>query len=379
MSAQSPGAFPASQGRIRSGKVLPLSPFPSRTLFTLALNNQLVAAPAYRDGNGYFPIEGDRIVAYDLTLGTQRWLVPGSPDWAPTVGGDLLFVDQEDHIAALHTRDGSTAWTTPFAAKLVAPLAWDHDWLVAVTAAEVLAFRGTDGTLVWRQAIAGARATPSVDADRLYVSLNDGRVLALRMNTGVQIWQRKLAGPPNEILALGDRLVVGSNDNFLYSLKADDGTVDWLVRTGADVVSKPVADRDRVYFVSLDNVLRAVNRRNGVQQWKRPLAFRPTWPPLKAADTVMVAGIAGAVRAFFLNDGMPAGELGIDAATEIAAPLYAFSAPAALGPTVIAITRSIADGAAIVAVSRSIEPPVVAFSGLPGVSPIAVPKLPAGR
>ncbi len=35
-----------------------------------------------------------------------------------------------------------------------------------------------------------------------------------------------------------------ANDNFLYSLKAEDGIVDWRLRTGADVVSKPVADRE---------------------------------------------------------------------------------------------------------------------------------------
>jgi outer membrane protein assembly factor BamB len=328
----------------------------------------------YRDSYGYFPIEGDRIVAYDLTVGMQLWIVSAKPLWAPAVGSDLLFVDQEDHLAALRTSDGSTAWTTPFEEKLAAPLRWDHGWLMAVTATDLVAFRAADGTLVWRQAIAGARAAPSIDADRLYVSLNDGRVLALRLDTGAQIWERKLGGAPNEILALGDRLIVGSNDNFLYSLKTDDGAVDWLVRTGADVVSRPVVDRDRVYFVSLDNVLRALNRGNGVQQWKRPLPFRPAWPPLKAADTVVVAGIAGAARAFFLKDGKPAGELAIDAAGEIAAPLHAFTSKAALGPTVIAVTRTIADGATIMAVSRSIEPAILPLAPLPGIVPVLLPK-----
>jgi outer membrane protein assembly factor BamB len=67
---------------------------------------------------------------------------------------------------------------------------------------------------------------------------------------------------------------VGSNDNYLHSLNSSDGMTRWRSpRTGADVVSRPTADDDHVYFVSLDNV-RAVNRGNGVQQWKG-LTFRP--------------------------------------------------------------------------------------------------------
>jgi len=358
----------------RSGKTLPLSPFPSRTHFTLALNNQLTAPPAYLEGHGYFPIEGDRIVAYELTRGVQLWIASARPIWAPTIGGDLLFVAQEDGLTALRTGDGSTAWTMPFPDRLAASPVWDHEWLFVQTASEIRALRSADGTLVWRQAISGVRAAPVIDRERVYLSLNDGRVLALRQDTGVQIWQRRLGGPPNEILALDDRLFVGSNDNFLYCLETKDGAVAWRWSTGADVISRPVADRDHVYFVSLDNVIRSLNRRNGVQQWKKPLPFRPAWPPLKAADTVVVAGISGAPRAFLLKDGTGAGELTIDPASEIVAPLHAFTSATALGPMLIVVTRSIAVGDSIAAVSKAIEPTSVPIAPLPGLIPITVPK-----
>jgi outer membrane protein assembly factor BamB len=367
-------SVPPNPGAGRYGKNLPLSPFPSRTHFTLALNNQLTAPPAYDARFGYFPIEGDRIVAYDLLVGMQRWIVSAKPRSAPTVGGDLLFIDREDGISALHTSDGSMAWTAPLPKALVAPPVWDHGWLIAVTASELIAFRAADGSPVWRHDVTGVRAAPAIDADRLYVSLDDKRVVAFRIDTGARLWERRLGGPPNEILAAGDRLFVGSNDNYLYCLKAEDGTIEWRWQTGADVVSKPLADRDRVYFVSLDNVLRALNRRNGVQQWKRPLPFRPSWPPVRAADTVVVAGIAGSARAFLLKDGAPAGELTTEAGTEIVAPFHTFPSVATLGPMVIAVTHTIAEGATIVAVSRSIEPAAAPLVPLPGILPVAIPK-----
>ena len=125
--------------------------------------------------------------------------------------------------------------------------------------------------------------TPSraLAADRVYVPLADGRIVALRIDTGDVVWERRLGGPTTGLLALDDRVYAGSNDNFFYALDAADGRVAWRWRTGADVVGVPVVDERNVYFVSLDNVLRALSRRTGVQQWARLLPLRPTRGPLK--------------------------------------------------------------------------------------------------
>ena len=158
-------------------KVVTLSPFPGRLHFTLALNNRLVAPPAYKGKFGYFPIEDNRVVAYDLDSGTQRWLVEAAPLSAPAVSDELLFISQRDRISALHAADGTVAWETPFADSLAVPLFFTDGWLLAATAGEVHAFRATDGMRVWQQPIAGARAALAAAGNQLYVSLNDRRVV----------------------------------------------------------------------------------------------------------------------------------------------------------------------------------------------------------
>ena len=352
----------------------PLSPFPSRTLWTLPLNNALVMPPVYEGTFAYFSIEGDRIASYDVERGTLRWLVSARVRSAPAIGDGLLFLETADSITALHTSDGSVAWQVPFAGTLAAPLAYDNEWLIAAGRdGAVSAFRAADGTIVWHTDVGvPARATPSLAADHVYLSLEDGRVVALRVTNGGKVWERPLSAPPNEILALDGRVFVGSNDNFLYCLNTKNGQREWRVRTGADVVSRPIGDRDRVYFTSLDNVLRAVNVSNGVQQWKKPLPFRPLWSPLKAADTVVVGGIGGQLRGFFLKDGTPAGELpAVAGGGELKAPLHAFETAATFGPTVTTIMFTLATGASVKAVSRSVDPPVVTIlTPLPGVVPV---------
>jgi hypothetical protein len=193
-------------------------------------------------------------------------------------------------------------------------------------------------------------------------------VLALLIESGEQVWSRKLGGPPNEILALDDRLYVGSNDNFFYCLRASDGAVDWRWRTGGDVIGLPVVDEHRVYFVSLDNVLRALDRKSGAQRWKRPLPLRPTRGALQAGDDLLVSGIARTLPAYAMKDGSPAGEL--TAGGELAAAPFVFS-PGAL-PMVVTVTSDIVKGAVVAAAIRSIDPASVPIGPQP--NPIELPK-----
>ena len=103
---------------------------------------------------------------------------------------------------------------------------------------------------------------------------------------------------------------------------AIDGRVDWRWRTGGDTVGMPIADEHRVYFVALDNILRALNQISGNQHWMRPLPFRPSSGPVKAGRTLVVAGQAPTLRGYNVADGTAAGE--IQTPPEPAAPPHVF-------------------------------------------------------
>jgi outer membrane protein assembly factor BamB len=358
-----------------SSKDTPLSPFPPAPRWTLALTTSLVAHPAFDGPTGYFPIEGDQIVAYDLTTGTPRWTVSAHPQPNLTAGGGLLFFADSEALVALHAADGSVAWRVPFPTKLVASPIVTQGSLVAATQLAVLSIHVADGDIAWKRDLdSPVHGLMSTAADLLFVPVENGRVLALRVDNGDPVWERRLGGAPNDTRAVDDQVFVGSVDNYMYCLIARTGRVDWRVRTGADVVSASVLDDRRVYFVSLDNVLRALNRGHGVQQWKRVLPFRPAWNALRAADTLVVVGLSGAARAFYLKDGAPAGEMSLGNGVELAAPLHAFDSNLSLGPIIVAVTRSLATGAtSVTAASRSIEPPLLpAVQPLPGVLNVAV-------
>jgi outer membrane protein assembly factor BamB len=350
----------------------PLSLFPVAPLWTLALNADIVVPPAF-DGNlGFFALAGHRIACYELAHGKQQWIVDGNALLEPSAGNGLLYTAEPEALVARRDADGTIAWELPFADALVAPPVWDNGWLVVATSAhEVLAFRAVDGELMWRASLAGsAHARPALAADRVYVATDEGHVLALRVDTGAVVWDRVLDAAANDILALDDRLYVGSNDNHLYCLLAKDGSVDWRWATGGDVIGLPSHDARNVYFVSLDNVLRALDRKSGGQKWKAPLPMRPTRGPTQAGDVIMVTGLTPKVAAYAAKDGKPAGD--VPPAGDIAAAPHLVEAGGHALPSLILVTRDIAKGALVSAFARSIEPPIVPMAPLPNV--VKVPE-----
>jgi outer membrane protein assembly factor BamB len=268
-------------------------------LWSINLTGNPSAAPAYDQTQVYIPLKDGHLVAASLVDGHTIWSREAPTTAGIATGEDLVFVAGNDAISAFSRADGAPRWTTPISATLSAPMLWDTGWLfVATEAAEIIAIRAADGVVLWRQGVGSiVRARPAPTEERVYVSLEDGHMMALSLKDGMPIWQRKLAGTPVEGAALTDRIFVGSKDNFFYCLDAKSGDVKWRWRTGADLIGAPVIDDTRVYFLSLDNVLRALDRNNG----------SPSAGPIRVRDLLVVAGVSTSMYAFQMKNGKPAG------------------------------------------------------------------------
>jgi outer membrane protein assembly factor BamB len=398
-----PRPYPAPKRPTVKADSKPFPLTPAETVWGLALNSSMTAAPAYDGRRAYFSLEGDRVVAYDLMSGTREWMTTAHPLMQPAAGDGLLFLLEAATLKALRADDGSVAWELPIADTLAARPVWDNGWLILATeGGEIRAFRATDGHLIWtRDLKSPAHAAPALAADRVYVPTRDGRIVALRVESGELVWERRLGGAADEILALNDRLFTGSQDNFFYCVMAADGRVDWRWRTGGDVIGLPVADDRYVYFVALDNVLRAMNMVSGGQQWIRALPVRPAWGPVKAGATILVSGPQAPIRAYNVKDGKPTGTLtGVatlpppdppaDAAAKPAPPaappalqplppdVYLAAMPHVLEhplthlPVALLLFKDIAKGASATLVTHSVEPLLVdKLAALPNLIQIA--------
>ena len=310
--------------------------FPLEQMWSVDLSAP-AAWPAYDATQAYVPVRDGQLVAIALATGRVVWVVDQPTRVPPAVGDRTVFVASGQSIQALDTASGATRWQVSLDSAISAPLFWDTGWLIgALENGGLLALRSQDGQEIWRRQLAGrTQILASIAGERLFIPLEDGRVLSLDLNSGEHLWEQKLGGSPARILALDD-LFVGSTNNFFYCLSQKDGSVKWRWRTGADIIGPAVVDEHRVYFLSLDNVLRALDRRSGVQRWTRPMDMRAAAGPRPAGDTLLVSGVSPEIRSYRMIDGEPAGSY--QAPAELSAPPHIVGHPSPEGPHLVILT-----------------------------------------
>jgi outer membrane protein assembly factor BamB len=369
-----PAARAVKQNRSADDKT-PLPLFPVASVWTLALNNALTAPPAFRGSLAVFALEGEQIVAYDLSKGSRLWLTTITTNVEPAIGTNEVFIADDGGISALSLSSGELVWRQPFADTLATPPVVDRDRLILTTSSgDIVALRASDGMELWRQHLPAAPSSrPAVSATRAFVATADKQVVALNSDDGAVVWSRMLGGVGHDILPGDDRIFLGASDRVFYCLNTKDGEVAWRWPTGADAIGVPSADDRVVYFVSLDNLLRALNRSNGVQQWKSALAFRPISGPLKWSETLVVAGTEPVLQGFSTREGRSLGRYPVS--TELSAQPYLFVDNSRVFPVLVTISADIVGRATVTGATRDIEPAQLPLAPLPNVVP--VPTSPA--
>ncbi|MDP2317866.1 MAG: PQQ-like beta-propeller repeat protein [Acidobacteriota bacterium] len=277
------------------------------------------AAAGFDASTAFVPLKGGQLVAVDLDSGAVRWRLDVATPFTPATGDGLVFTITEATIEARDALTGATRWQAPLPGGAAVPLYWDTGWLLASTPnGDLAAFRAADGQLVWRQALGSAlAAAPAPALDRLFLPLADNRLVSVLLATGETTWSRKLGARITGLLALEDQLVFGTTAKDVVSVNLSSGRERWTWRVGGDVSGLPAADEHRIYFAARDNVLRAVDRKNGNLRWNASLPSRPSGSPLPLPNQVLMPLVSKAIAGFDLETGKPtvtveaAGEIGL--------------------------------------------------------------------
>jgi outer membrane protein assembly factor BamB len=184
-----------------------------------------------------------------------------------------------------------------------------QDRLFVAAGESLIAYQLADGAKLWTIELGAIEQRPAVHGARVYVPVADGQLVVLDLASGKQIWESSVGIKPTEPFVYDDRVYVGSAAKFFCSLKVRDGSETWCMQVGAAVTGGAVADASKVYFVALDNLLYALDRKNGARRWKADLRYRPSAGPSLVGKTVSAPGLSSRLQAFDAATGKPSGQL----------------------------------------------------------------------
>jgi outer membrane protein assembly factor BamB len=313
------------------------------------------------------------IVAYRLSNSAEVWRAELAADWPLSADDELVYVTSRDVIHALRLSTGEEVWRTK-TGQLTAPPLFDGGWVVAATVGSLAALRATDGAQVWRRELSTVEYAPVIDGDLLIVPLMDEALLALQLKTGETKWETPLGGRPAAPLASGGKLYVSASDKRFYALDADTGRIDWPRRVGAGPRGRAAADDDHVYFVALDNVLRALDRGNGALRWQTGLPYRPgPSGPVLIGSALIVPGDVTSVPVF-ARDGTTLPPV------SLSSTLVGISnaVPGAFDyPVVAVITGDLEHPWVLTLLETSTEPPPIPILPLTVMPGVAIPIVPS--
>jgi outer membrane protein assembly factor BamB len=281
--------------------------FPSSALWTVTVSARPVAAPVASDNRLFLALQSG-ISARRIADGSEVWLAAITADGPIAIVGDRLVVPSADSVHVLEAANGVVAWTAR-TGRLTAPVLAREGWLVTSAGDHLSAFRMTDGAHLWTQDIGAVAARPAADGALVYVPVADGRLLALELVSGKPVWEFEIGVAPTEPLAYGNRVYVGSAGKRFCSLTVERGREIWCFPVGAAVVGKAAADESRVYYVALDNLLRAHDLNNGQLRWWQDLKYRPSAGPVVVGKTVTAPGLTAQLRGFNVEKGTAAHSL----------------------------------------------------------------------
>ena len=334
-----------------------------------------VTQPPLSDGSRVFIAYAHELDAIAASDDHVLWTQPDALSCPMAADGALLFECRGTGIEGRRAVDGVVAWTLDNVTTK-APLVAHGGWLLVVTDKEILAIRDSDGAVVWRNPAGGVHLAPAVDGDDLYLGADDGRLLALSLATGAERWHVFVQGGITALAAAYGRTYAGGGDKKLYGFDGRDGQPirGWPWRIGAFIVGRIAVDEDHVYFASLDNIARALDRRNGNQRWDHLLSDRTPEGVFTAGHLVFAPTPSPSLQLIYAKDGRASGILTLPGTVR----------PVGIPPAILetdghleifAVTTGLSNTWVLTMFGPDADPPLEPLAALPGVFYLTDPEL----
>lgn len=161
-------------------------------------------------------------------------------------------------------------------------------------------------------------AIPLVAGGKVFTLDAGGTISAFSAASGGKLWatnvtpkrEKRAEGFGGGLALDGGRLYATTGYGIVVGINPEGGAVLWTQNVGEPVRSSPTAAGGRVYFVSIDSVLRCLDGADGQELWRargvpEPATLLSNVSPAIGKGLVIAAFPAGNVRAYGTSTGKP--------------------------------------------------------------------------
>ncbi len=278
-----------------------------------------------------------RLYALQASNGSLLWSYTAHAETPGllTASDDMVFYAEilgiggqsfNEHITALHSSDGSVAWSLPVAANdgysRGTPAVSKGVIYIATNSGSVYAVSVNDGTVLWHVGRSGGfeaiplDISPLIDNGIVFVEGKQGpggeklSLFAMRAGDGTLVWSKSFGfapGPTTDPPQIaGGVIYVADGAGGLDALRETDGSLLW--QHSADEVYGPILVADGLLLLNGGDTVLAMRASDGGVAWRRSMNFHDTlasgYTPEAVGNGILyVAMTNGSVQALDANNG----------------------------------------------------------------------------
>lgn len=277
------GGLAVDEGRIFAttgfGTVVALDAQTGKQIWERRLGAPVRASPTAAGGRVFVVATDGRFFCLSAADGADQWTYRGLPEKtslisnpSPAVDGDMVVVPYPTgEVVALRVSNGQVMWSESLARTRVAssltsmsdaarPVIDGGTVFAVGHAGRMIATQGRSGERLWSLNIPGIQM-PSVAGEMVFVVDTQGQLMAITRREGKVAWTAKLPGAitwSGPTLA-GGMLWLASHKGLLVGVDAATGRVATQVNVGAPVYIAPVVAQGRMYVLTDNARLIALN------------------------------------------------------------------------------------------------------------------------